>query len=165
LAGERSAWIILAMVSLLTVLHYVRPPIVLFPGGVLERHGVERIILLLPIAGATFAFGQAGGLITLGLAILIMLPRVFWFSKFPGDALVEVLAVGFVGYLLIWIITTQDREKRLRQAVYAVEDDQRGRRRWRANLWNWANPDNARQDPGSERGGVGFIYLMEGWPG
>jgi signal transduction histidine kinase len=115
LTGTRSAWIILVMVILLTLLHYTRPPVVLFPGGVLEWHGVERIFFVLPVAGATFAFGQAGGLLTLGLAILIMLPRVIWVSAAPADALLEVLAVGAVGYLVTFIVTTQEREKRLRQ--------------------------------------------------
>lgn len=115
LAGERSFWIILAVFGILTLLHYLRPPISLLPGNFLERHAVERIIFLLPVAGATFVFGQGGGLIALGLAILIMLPRVFWISDFTGDALLETLAVGVVGCFVIWMITIQEREKRLRQ--------------------------------------------------
>jgi putative methionine-R-sulfoxide reductase with GAF domain len=67
------------------------------------------------VAGATFAFGQAGGLTTLALAVLIMLPRAVLISPYPGDALVETGAVALVGYLVIWMIETQEREKRLRQ--------------------------------------------------
>jgi signal transduction histidine kinase len=115
LMRERSFWIILAMIGVLTLLHYLRPQIKLFPAGFLERHAVERIAFLLPVAAATFAFGQSGGLATLGAAILIMLPRVFWISAYQGDALLETLAVGLVGYLVIWMIATQEREKRLRQ--------------------------------------------------
>jgi len=115
LASERSLWIILAMLGILTLLHYFRPQVKLFPDGFLERHAMERIAFLLPVASATFAFGQTGGLATLSAAILIMLPRVFWISAYQGDALLETMAVGLVGYLVIWMIATQDREKRLRQ--------------------------------------------------
>jgi len=117
IAGERSAWILAIMLAVLALLHYLRPELVFFPVnlGFLQRHAVDRIIFLLPVGGATFAFGQTGGLITLGIAILIMLPRVFWVSLYPADALVETLAVGVVGYLVSWMIGTQEREKRLRQ--------------------------------------------------
>jgi signal transduction histidine kinase len=67
------------------------------------------------MAGATFAFGQAGGIVTLVLATLIMLPRAIFISPTPVDALIEVIAVDLVGYLVIWMIETQEKEKRLRQ--------------------------------------------------
>jgi signal transduction histidine kinase len=112
---ERSFWLILGMLAVLTLLHYFRPQIISLPTGFLERHAVERIVFLLPVAAATFAFGLAGGLITLGLAALIMLPRILWLSSYQGDALLEMLAVLFVGGIVIWMIATQEREKRLRQ--------------------------------------------------
>jgi len=104
------------MLAGIAFLHYFpRPGFFLIPAYPLERHAVERIIFLLPIAGATFAFGQGGGLATLILAVLIMLPRVFLFSSYPTDALVETTAVAVVGYFIIWMIETQEREKGLRQ--------------------------------------------------
>ena len=115
LAGERGFWVILVMFGALTLMHYLLPSFQLLTTGFFERHAVERIIFLLPVAAAAFVFGQTGGLIALGLAILIMLPRVFLISDFPGDALLEVLAVGAVGYLVIWMIAVQEQEKRLRQ--------------------------------------------------
>jgi signal transduction histidine kinase len=114
----RSFWLILAMLTILALLHYLRPPIAFLPTGFLERHAVERIVFLLPVAAAPFAFGLPGGLITLSVAALIMLPRVLWLSLYPGDAWVEMLAALFVGGIVIWMIATQEREKRLRQ--YAV---------------------------------------------
>jgi two-component system sensor histidine kinase DegS len=116
-AGNRSFWILGAMLIGLGVLHYLTPqarflPLLPHP---LMRHAVERVIFLLPVAGATFTFGQAGGLVTLVLSILIMLPRALLISTSPGDALVETGAVAVVGYLVIWMIETQEREKRLRQ--------------------------------------------------
>jgi len=59
-ARERGFWLILAMLAVLTLLHYLRPQVGSFQ-RLLERHAVERIIFLLPVAGATFALGQAGG--------------------------------------------------------------------------------------------------------
>jgi signal transduction histidine kinase len=114
-ARERSFWLILGMLSILTLLHYFRPQVSLFPTAILERHAVERIVFLLPVAGATFAFGLRGGLIALGVATLIMLPRAFWLSAYPADALLEMLAVVVVGGIVIWMIVTQEREKRVRQ--------------------------------------------------
>ncbi len=117
IARRRNFWILAVMLIGLAFLHYVTPqvrPIPLTP-FFMERHAVERIVFLLPIAGATFAFGQIGGLITLFLSVLIMLPRVFLMSPYPGDALVETAAVGVVGYFVIWMIQTQENEKKLRQ--------------------------------------------------
>lgn len=119
LAGERSFWLLAAMLGGLTLLHYLRPQISLVPVGFVERHAMERVVFLLPVALATFVHGQTGGLIALALSLLIMLPRVFLLSAYPGDALLETVAVGVVGYLLVWIITTQEREKQLRQAAIA----------------------------------------------
>jgi hypothetical protein len=117
IASNRSFWILGAMLTGLAVLHYLTPqarflPLIPVP---LKRHAVERIIFLLPIASATFAFGQAGGLVTLVLSILIMLPRALFVSPYSEDALVETVSVAVVGYFVIWMIETQEREKRLRQ--------------------------------------------------
>ena len=110
------------MLAASTFLHYFTPQIRLpylgsFP---LTRQAVGRIIFILPVAGAAFAFGQAGGLVTLAIAVLIMLPRVFLISPYPADALLETIGVAIVGYLVIWMIETQEGEKRLRQK--AVEE-------------------------------------------
>jgi signal transduction histidine kinase len=115
--ARRSFWILTAMLVALAAIHYLTPQVRFLPiaSHPLGRHAVERIIFILPVAGATFAFGQAGGLIALALSILIMLPRVFLLSPYPGDALTETVAVGIVGYLVVWMIETQEREKQLRQ--------------------------------------------------
>ena len=115
--SRRSFWILAAMLVGLAFLHYLTPQIRFLPllRTPLLRHAIERVIFILPVAGATFAFGQAGGLVTLVIAVLIMLPRVFLISPYPMDALTETAAVAVVGYLVIWMIETQEREKRLRQ--------------------------------------------------
>jgi two-component system sensor histidine kinase DegS len=119
---SHSFWIIVAMLAASTFLHYSKlqallPSLASFP---LTRQAVGRIIFILPVAGAAFAFGQAGGLVTLVIAVLIMLPRVFFISPYPIDALVETIGVSVVAYIVVWMIEIQEREKKLRQK--AVEE-------------------------------------------
>ena len=118
-ASRRSFWILGAVLIAVTALHYFSPqvrPLPLLPYP-LERHAAERIILLLPVAGAAFAFGQLSGLITLALVTIIMLPRAFLLSLSPTDAVLETIAVAIVGHFAVWAIETQAREKRLRQEL------------------------------------------------
>jgi len=105
------------MLLVLGLIHYLTPQVRSLPvaSHPLGRHAIERIIFILPVAGATFAFGQAGGLIALALTILIMLPRAILLSPYPVDASAETVTVGIVGYLVVWMIETQEKEKRLRQ--------------------------------------------------
>jgi signal transduction histidine kinase len=115
---SRPFWTLVAVLAAITALHYFTPqtrPLLPALDAFLRRHAVERIIFILPMAGATLAFGQRGGLITLALALFIMLPRALWLSPYPVDALVEIAAVAVVGYLVTWMIETQAREKALRQ--------------------------------------------------
>jgi two-component system sensor histidine kinase DegS len=120
---SRYFWIIVAMLAAATFLHYFFTPqthLPLLASFPLTRQAIGRIIFILPVAGATFAFGQAGGLITLVIAVLLMLPRVFFISPYPMDAFVETMGIAVVSYLVIWMIETQEEEKRLRQK--AVEE-------------------------------------------
>lgn len=110
------------MLTVVTLFHYLTPQVRLlsFPLNVfLRRHAVERIIFLIPIVGATFAFGRMGGNFVLFLVVLFMLPRATWLSPFPVDALLEVGATALVGYLVTWSIGDLVREKDLRQKVIA----------------------------------------------
>jgi two-component system sensor histidine kinase DegS len=114
---NRYFWIVVVMLAASTFLHYFKlhtflPSLASFP---LTRQAIGRIIFILPVAGAAFAFGQVGGLATLALAVLIMLPRVFLLSPYPVDAFLETAGVAVVGYLVIWMIETQEKEKRLHQ--------------------------------------------------
>lgn len=110
-------WITVAILTAGIFLHYFTPQtrslfLVSFP---LTRHAIERIIFLIPVIGATFAFGQTGGLITLAIVVLAMLPRVFLLSPYPVDAFLETVGVAVVGSLLIWLVEVQIKEKRLHQ--------------------------------------------------
>jgi signal transduction histidine kinase len=122
LLRSRNFWIVFAMLAAATFFHYFTPqtslePFVSLP---LSRHAAGRIIFLLPVTAAAFAFGQVGGIITLVVSIVIMLPRALFLSLNPADAIFEVMGIAVVGYIITWIIAAQDREKRLRQR--AVEE-------------------------------------------
>jgi signal transduction histidine kinase len=121
-ANTRYFWILVAMMVAITLIHYLTPQIrPLLPNVdlFLSRHAVERTLFVLPVAAATFAFGKTGGVITLVTAVLIMLPRVIWLSDRPVDAMAETMAAAVVGYLVLWMVETQEREKSLRQEAVA----------------------------------------------
>jgi two-component system sensor histidine kinase DegS len=95
-------WLTVAMFALGVVLHYPQQILgtdstSLFSSLGLTRHAVERVFLLLPISYAGFCFGLRAGLVSLGVALAIMLPRVFLISQYLPDALFETGGVIVVG--------------------------------------------------------------------
>jgi two-component system sensor histidine kinase DegS len=111
-------WTVVVLMGSITLLHYLTPQVrPLFPSvnAFLSRHAVERIVFVLPVAYAASAFRMRGGLITLGLSVLAMLPRIIWISQQPFDALFETLAAAVVGCLVVWLIESQARQKELHQ--------------------------------------------------
>ncbi len=122
LIGSRDFWIVGISLAICTFFHYYSPQTAMSIGVNLPmtRQAVVRIIFLLPVAAAAFAFGRTGGLVTLGIAVLVMLPRALFLSPLPIDALFEIVGIAIVGYIIVWMIDTQEREKRLRQR--AVEE-------------------------------------------
>jgi signal transduction histidine kinase len=121
---NRHFWIVAVMLVICSFFHYFAPQMPLLGSSAfpMMRQAVVRIIFLLPVTAAAFAFGRSGGLITLALATLIMLPRAFFISDQPLDALFEILGVTIVGCILVWMISLQEREKKLRQrAVEKLE--------------------------------------------
>jgi signal transduction histidine kinase len=118
---NRYFWIVVALLTSGVILHYsaqerfILPG--LFPGSSLSlsRHAVERVLLILPITYAAFMFGMAGGLVALFIALLIMLPRVFFVSPNPVDAFMETISVALVGGLICWLVEIRDRERRRRR--------------------------------------------------
>ncbi len=118
-ARSQHFWIVAGMLAACTLLHYFTPQERVVPllGLSFTRHTIERIVFLLPVAAAAFAFSQTGGLLTLALALAIMIPRALLVSVQPADSVVEVLGIGVVGYLLVWMIEATDRERKLRLKV------------------------------------------------
>jgi signal transduction histidine kinase len=111
-------WIILVLIVFTTALHYLTPQTRSLPvpaNAILERHTVERFLFVLPVIVATYAFRWKGGLLTLVITVLIMLPRVFWVTPFPTNALIETLAAAATGGLAIWTIDAQARQRALCQ--------------------------------------------------
>jgi signal transduction histidine kinase len=116
---DRRFWLIVLAFGVIALAHYFSPQERALGAYTLGRHTVERIAFILPIIGATCFFGQRGGSLALALAFVAMLPRVFFVSPHPADALLETCAVALVGYAAVWAIETQAREKRLRQQLGA----------------------------------------------
>jgi PAS domain S-box-containing protein len=117
-------WIVAGMLAIGAGLHYgAQTRYLLVPGlgtpPPVERHAMERVLFVLPIAYAAFSFGWVGGVVTLSIALLIMLPRVFLISLYPVDAFMETVAVVLVGGLMSWMVETQEKERRLRQEAAA----------------------------------------------
>lgn len=102
-------WIISAMVVFCTLNHYAQAAGLsnLVPSGWIPgvtRHLVDRMLFLGPIIYAGYVFGARAGLALTFAVLLIMLPRVFLISSSPTDALLEVIAVAFVGVLAnLWL--------------------------------------------------------------
>lgn len=101
-------WLVLAMFVVGVILHYPQqilgidsPSLLSFLG--LERHAMERVFLLVPVTCAGFVFGTGGGLLSLVVALVIMLPRAIFLSVYPADALFETGAVVITGGLVnLW---------------------------------------------------------------
>ena len=110
--------IVVALISLATLSHYLSPQTRFLPYSVdlfLQRHAVERFVFVLPVIVATWALRWQGGVLTLVLVILIMLPRAIWVSPSPPDALFETATAAMIGGLAIWAIEAQARQSALYQ--------------------------------------------------
>jgi len=118
LLTQPAFWGVVLLMIATILLHYLTPQtrtlysILNVP---LNRHALERILFLLPVSLAAYAYGRSGGLIILFLAICAMVPRIIWMSPQPVDALLETVIAGVVGYLLVWMFEVQSKEKLLRQ--------------------------------------------------
>lgn len=118
---ERYGWWIyvfgLIAISLLYYLDFQVGFLTFLP---LTRRAAVRILFILPVAGVTLASGRRVGLVTLVLAILIMLPRVFFISPNPADALLEVVAFAFIGLLMVWMLEWHRRNVSCLRVINAV---------------------------------------------
>jgi len=84
------------------------------------RQAAVYTLFLMPVAGATYLFGQRGGLVTLICAVLIMLSRVRFLSSDRLDALLEIIASSLVGYMVILILACLRRNMSRLRAINAV---------------------------------------------
>ena len=109
IVSNPSFWILVVVLTGTTFLHYCTPQIRLLASHPITRHAAERIMFIVAVISATFTFGYVGGLITLALVVLLMLPRVFLISLHPVDAFVEVIATALIGYLAVWMLGSKQR--------------------------------------------------------
>jgi two-component system sensor histidine kinase DegS len=102
-------WLVVALFALGVLLHYPQQLLgtesaSLLASLGLTRHAVERVFFLLPIGYVGLVFGLKAGLVSLGVALVIMLPRAIWISTSPSDALFESGGVIAIGLLVnLWI--------------------------------------------------------------
>jgi two-component system sensor histidine kinase DegS len=101
-------WLVVLMFALGVILHYPQQLLgtessSLLASLGLTRHAVERVFLLLPISYVGLVFGLRAGLVSLGVALAIMLPRAIWLSSSPPDALFESGGIIVIGGLVnLW---------------------------------------------------------------
>lgn len=101
-------WLVVALFALGVVLHYPQQLLgtdssSLLTSLGLTRHAVERVFLLLPISYVGLVFGLKAGLVSLGVALAIMLPRAIWVSTSPPDAIFESAGIIVIGGLVnLW---------------------------------------------------------------
>ena len=82
-------------------------------------HAVECMLFIVPMALASFAFGRRAGLLVVAISFLLMLPRALWLSPHPGRALLEAGAAALVGWVLVLVIASQQREQALHRTAAA----------------------------------------------
>jgi len=120
-------WVVAAMFAVLIVLHYPQqllslssPSIFSFLG--LDRHAIERILFLLPICYADYFLGIRAGVVSLAVAAVIMLPRIFLVSDYMPDALLETVAVLSIGVLInLWFYSSKKERERRQQMLSKLE--------------------------------------------
>ena len=105
---NRHFWVVAALFALGIILHYPQQLLgmesaSLFSSLGMTRHAVERVYMLLPVTYAGFIFGLKAGLVSLGVALAIMLPRIFLLSQYVPDSLLETGGVILVGAVVnVW---------------------------------------------------------------
>ncbi len=119
-------WALVVVFAIAIAVHYPQqilsttsPSVFSFLGT--SRHTVERILFLIPVAYAAFAFGTKAGVISLALAFVIMLPRVFILSTSLPDALLESAAFALAGGLMnLWFYALQKERMGQQQIVQTL---------------------------------------------
>ena len=116
-------WFILAILLLLTVLHYTEyegyPGIIgqLIANMGLSRHAFERILFMAPIVWAGFLFGWTGALATSLVAFFCMLPRAIFIAPSPADAILETGAVFIIGNVVTISFASLRKEREYRHQL------------------------------------------------
>jgi GAF domain-containing protein len=78
------------------------------------------LLFLVPVAGATYLFGQRGGLVTLISALLIKLSSIRSMPVNGIDAVLDLTASALVGYMVILILACLRRNVSRLRAINVV---------------------------------------------
>jgi PAS domain S-box-containing protein len=124
-------WLILALLLLITILHYsdaLGHP--LFVNELtaklgLTRHAFERILYLAPIVWAGFIFGLKGAGITSLVTLALMLPRAIFISDYRMDAIFETSAVFIIGNVLAVTFESLRRARERRSQLETTQEELR----------------------------------------
>jgi two-component system NtrC family sensor kinase len=118
-------WVVVILFIIGIILHYPQqllswdsPSIFSFLG--LTRHAVERIYFLLPVSYAGFFLGSGVGLISVAVAAVIMLPRVFLISEYFPDSLLETIGVIFIGSIINLCLIGYRKEKEKQSRILST---------------------------------------------
>ncbi len=118
-------WIILAIMTFGALIYYAdRIPWLqtMLPQAPfqLARYSTYRILSVIPVAYAAFAFRWQGGVITAVLIGLALTPRAIFFSSPVSAAVTETIAFFFISLLVTWLIHRQ--QQAVRQLEKAKEE-------------------------------------------
>lgn len=108
-SGKIHIYIIVIIFLLCTYIHYPEfSPLFLkmevLSNLGLERHALIRILFLIPIIYSIFVYGLVGGFISLFISLILMIPRIYFISPHPKDAVFETISILIIGFLInIWI--------------------------------------------------------------
>jgi len=107
------------------ILRIDSPSLLSFLG--LTRHAVERILFLIPITYAGMFLGLRAGIISLGISLAVILPRVFLISEYRPEAILESGAVIILGILVnLWFETKRKESELYQQLLTRLEESEQG---------------------------------------
>jgi len=124
-----SFWLILILLIVITLPHYhevfKHPTFIsqMVTNLGLDRHAFERSLCLAPIVWAGFLFGWKGAVITSLATLALMLPRAFFFSQYPMDALFEISAVFIIGNVLAVSFNALRKEREYRTELEIAQQE------------------------------------------
>jgi len=124
---RRSFWILVILFAIAVLLHYPqqllgisRASLFAFLGT--ARFSAERVFFLIPISYAGFIYGFRGGIISLILSLLVMLPRLLWMTTTQPDAFLEVGFITALGVMMtLWLESMRREQRRRDNYVEAVQ--------------------------------------------
>src|SRR4030042_2789435 len=138
IASTPGFWFILALLVLITILHYEeayeQPSFLvkLMSDLCFTRHAFERILYLGPIVWAGFLFGSWGAMTTSLVSLGCMLPRCIFISPAPTDAFFEASSIFIIGNVLAISFSRLRREREYRQRLEITQQElQRSEERYR----------------------------------